>query len=113
MKHYTSVVCDVHKNYADQCDCCVLTDRQAINRDPHQKYLPVSEDFAMEMLEVLPPIKWRKTNYYETFLVGEAMKSTSDGRLLYETFTIMYPNATIKDPHMIPGQWYYMGLNTA
>jgi len=87
------------------------TDRGKINANKRQKYIAVTEEFAIEMLEVLPPAEWENNNGYQHFLVGEPYTSDAKGNNLYETFTRMSSVATIKDINMVPNQWYYMGLN--
>ena len=60
----------------------------------------VTEDHAMEMLEVLPPATWYKTPHGEIFQVGEAASADSYGNFIFDTY------------ERIEQKWFYRGQET-
>lgn len=91
-----------------------LTDREKVDNVnitglPYIGLLPISESFAMEMLNCLPPAHTDFNSLYKTFMVGEPTRGD-----LYETYKLMHGDAlgtNSEDTRMEINKWYYIGLN--
>ena len=86
-----------------------ISDRKRINMNRSlMPCIPVSEEFADEMLGCVPPQTMTFKDTYSFFQVGEISRHNSEGKPLYESFMFIN-DESILDKRMKLKQWYFIG----